>query len=76
MKIIDKYYTIILYILQYCNNLPLVKTISKMDYEQMLTDKDTVTTLNQSVAYMSSTGVELSLNDKYQHFHYNVAKFI
>lgn len=42
-----------------------------MDYKQILADEKTVATLNQNMAYLYLTGVELSLKEKYEHFYFS-----
>lgn len=63
-------------ILQYCIYPPIVHNIVKMDYTNMLADKNVIETINNSIVYQSPNGIEIPLVDKYKNFYLNISKIL
>lgn len=47
-----------------------------MNYKCMMVNKEMIEVISQNVAHSSPTGVELTLDDKYEHFFYFVQNSI
>lgn len=47
-----------------------------MEYSEMLADKNVIETINNSIIYQFSNGIEIPLIDKYKNFYYYDSKIL